>query len=197
MALWNQNARIVLQARYLKRDSEGKLLETEDGLLARVAEAVAKAEPALEQQKMAERFYKLLDSLVFLPNSPTLMNAGRELGQLSGCLAGDSIVRCCSGDATIKELEEKYRDKPDERFEVYSVSGFNELTIGKAFFPRMTQKNANVFKVTFDDGSSIKATADHLMMHRNGKYSTVADLQVGYSVMPFNYDYNNGYLIVS
>jgi len=85
MAPWNQNARTVLQARYLKRDSEGKLLETEDGLLARVAEAIAKAEPALEQQKMTERFYKLLDSLVFLPNSPTLMNAGRDLGQLSGC----------------------------------------------------------------------------------------------------------------
>jgi ribonucleoside-diphosphate reductase alpha chain len=87
MALWNQNARTVLQARYLKRDSEGKLLETEDGLLYRVAEAIAKAEPEIEQSKMTERFYKLLDSLVFLPNSPTLMNAGRDLGQLSGCFA--------------------------------------------------------------------------------------------------------------
>lgn len=87
MAQWHNNARVVLKERYLKRSSDGALLETEDGMLHRVAEAIAKAEPELEQPKMTERFYKLLDSLVFLPNSPTLMNAGRELGQLSGCFA--------------------------------------------------------------------------------------------------------------
>lgn len=87
MANWDKNARIVLKERYLKRSSDGALLETEDGMLHRVAEAVAKAEPETEQQKMTERYFKLLDSLVFLPNSPTLMNAGRDLGQLSGCFA--------------------------------------------------------------------------------------------------------------
>jgi len=85
MAEWSKNALVVLKERYLKRSSDGQLLETNDGLLYRVAEAIAKAEPELEQQKMTERFYKLLDSLVFLPNSPTLMNAGRDLGQLSAC----------------------------------------------------------------------------------------------------------------
>jgi ribonucleoside-diphosphate reductase alpha chain len=87
MANWSKNADIVLKERYLKRSSDGQLLETNDGMLHRVAEAIAKAEPETEQAKMTERYFKLLDSLVFLPNSPTLMNAGRDLGQLSGCFA--------------------------------------------------------------------------------------------------------------
>jgi ribonucleoside-diphosphate reductase alpha chain len=85
----SENALRVLQARYLRRDAEGKVNETPDQLFARVARAIAHAELLLGDREQAalweERFYSLLTSLDFLPNSPTLMNAGTPLGQLSAC----------------------------------------------------------------------------------------------------------------
>lgn len=85
----SENAQRVLQARYLRRDGEGALCETPEQLFARVARAVAHAELLLGNREQAalweERFYRLLSSLDFLPNSPTLMNAGTPLGQLSAC----------------------------------------------------------------------------------------------------------------
>lgn len=85
----SENAIRVLEARYLRRDSGGKLCETPSELFARVARAVAHAELLLGNAELArrweERFYNLLVRLDFLPNSPTLMNAGTPLGQLSAC----------------------------------------------------------------------------------------------------------------
>jgi len=83
------NAREVLERRYLARDAGGRVVESASDLWRRVAQAVAAAEMALgsdaEAQAMAERFEELLRSRLFLPNSPTLMNAGRSIGQLSAC----------------------------------------------------------------------------------------------------------------
>jgi ribonucleoside-diphosphate reductase alpha chain len=83
------NARVVLDARYLRRDEQGHIIETPDELFTRVATAVASAEPLFEksagESTWREKFYDLLSSLEFLPNSPTLMNAGTPLGQLSAC----------------------------------------------------------------------------------------------------------------
>jgi ribonucleoside-diphosphate reductase alpha chain len=85
----SENAHRVLEARYLRRDAQGKVCETPDQLFARVARAIAHAELLLGNREQSalweERFYKLLTSLYFLPNSPTLMNAGTPLGQLSAC----------------------------------------------------------------------------------------------------------------
>lgn len=85
----SENAHRVLEARYLRRDAQGKLNETPDQLVARVASAIACAELLLGNREQAalweERFHALLTSLDFLPNSPTLMNAGTPLGQLSAC----------------------------------------------------------------------------------------------------------------
>jgi ribonucleoside-diphosphate reductase alpha chain len=85
----SENALRVLEARYLRRDAQGKLSETPDQLFARVASAIAYAELLLGNREQAalweERFHALLTSLDFLPNSPTLMNAGTPLGQLSAC----------------------------------------------------------------------------------------------------------------
>jgi ribonucleoside-diphosphate reductase alpha chain len=85
----SENARRVLEARYLRRDAQGQLSETPDQLFARVARAIAHAELLLGNREQAalweERFHTLLTSLDFLPNSPTLMNAGTPLGQLSAC----------------------------------------------------------------------------------------------------------------
>jgi ribonucleoside-diphosphate reductase alpha chain len=94
-----ENARVVLEKRYLKRDDEGQPLETPEDLFHRVAENIAQAEGKFgageeEIRQTAELYYNLMASLVFMPNSPTLMNAGRELQQLSACFVlpvGDSM----------------------------------------------------------------------------------------------------------
>jgi len=83
------NALRVLDARYLRCDAERKVIESPDELFHRVARAVAQAElllgTASEADRWQEIFLSVLSSLDFLPNSPTLMNAGTPLGQLSAC----------------------------------------------------------------------------------------------------------------
>jgi ribonucleoside-diphosphate reductase alpha chain len=76
----------ILEKRYLKRDAQsGGIVETPLELLSRVAAAVSSAERPDLQGLWRERFFQLLCSLRFLPNSPTLMNAGKANGQLSAC----------------------------------------------------------------------------------------------------------------
>ena len=85
----SKNALQVLEARYLRRDKHGRIIESPAQLFERVARAISEAEllygPASEARHWEERFYTMMASLDFLPNSPTLMNAGTELGQLSAC----------------------------------------------------------------------------------------------------------------
>ncbi|MDI6873378.1 vitamin B12-dependent ribonucleotide reductase [Candidatus Solincola sp.] len=83
------NAVNVLKKRYLLKDERGQVVETPDQMFRRVARAVAQAErlydPGADVSAWEEEFYRLMVSLEFLPNSPTLMNAGTEVGQLSAC----------------------------------------------------------------------------------------------------------------
>ncbi len=83
------NALVVLERRYLKKDRRGRPVETPQDLFKRVARTIADADrkfdPKAEIKKAEQEFYTLLSELVFLPNSPTLMNAGRRLGQLAAC----------------------------------------------------------------------------------------------------------------
>ena len=84
------NAITVLQHRYLMRDDDGQVVETPAELFRRVAKAVAEPEvnwatTPQERQRLEHEFYQLMATRRFLPNSPTLMNAGRRLGMLSAC----------------------------------------------------------------------------------------------------------------
>ncbi|MBP6963194.1 MAG: vitamin B12-dependent ribonucleotide reductase [Armatimonadetes bacterium] len=85
-----QNALTVLEKRYLQKDERGNCVETPEGMFHRVACAIAEAERGYgrsdsEVKEVEEQFYRMMSGLEFLPNSPTLMNAGRELGQLAAC----------------------------------------------------------------------------------------------------------------
>lgn len=85
----SENARTVLERRYLIKDDNGKPLEKVEDLFRRVAKTIAQSDLIHDKnadvKKTENTFYKMMTGLEFLPNSPTLMNAGRPLGQLSAC----------------------------------------------------------------------------------------------------------------
>ena len=87
-----ENSLKVLESRYLRKDENGKIIETPQELFRRVASNIAAAEkiydPNISDEdlmKVEEKFYRLIASLEFLPNSPTIMNAGTSMQQLSAC----------------------------------------------------------------------------------------------------------------
>ncbi len=86
----SENALKVLERRYLSKDEQGKIVETPEEMFRRVACAIARADESYGStpekiQELSDAFYQSMTSLEFLPNSPCLMNAGKELGQLSAC----------------------------------------------------------------------------------------------------------------
>ncbi|MCK4739308.1 MAG: vitamin B12-dependent ribonucleotide reductase [Deltaproteobacteria bacterium] len=85
----SENARNVLERRYLKKDKDGNPIEAPEDMLRRVSKNIAEAEKNYNKNAdltaIAEEFYEMMASLEFLPNSPTLMNAGRGLQQLAAC----------------------------------------------------------------------------------------------------------------
>ncbi len=86
----SENALVVLRSRYLQKDSEGNIVETPDQLIERVAKAIASADKNYnaddkQVEKTTDEFIEIMSELKFLPNTPTLVNAGRPLGQLSAC----------------------------------------------------------------------------------------------------------------
>ncbi|MDP9750861.1 ribonucleoside-diphosphate reductase alpha chain [Thermoanaerobacter pentosaceus] len=93
-----ENARKVLERRYLAKDENGKPIETVEEMFERVARTIAEVDLIYDKnadvEAVKKRFYDMMGDLDFLPNSPTLMNAGRPLGQLSACFVlpvGDSM----------------------------------------------------------------------------------------------------------
>ena len=85
----SKNALTVLERRYLMKNGEGVVIETVEELFRRVAGAIAASDRRYDEnadcEALADSFYRMMTNLEFLPNSPTLMNAGRPLGQLSAC----------------------------------------------------------------------------------------------------------------
>lgn len=87
---FSPNALIVLKKRYLKKNERGQVIETPEELLKRVAFAIASVEKYYSDNQdfisdLEKNFFNMMANLEFMPNSPTLMNAGKELGQLSAC----------------------------------------------------------------------------------------------------------------
>ncbi len=86
----SENALKVLERRYLKKDEAGHIIETPEEMFRRVASAIAGADKLYgksdkEIKELEDSFYNIMLALEFVPNSPCLMNAGKELGQLSAC----------------------------------------------------------------------------------------------------------------
>ncbi|MFH1662486.1 MAG: adenosylcobalamin-dependent ribonucleoside-diphosphate reductase [Chloroflexota bacterium] len=106
-----ENSLFILKQRYLRRNKKGEVTETPDEMFHRVAQVVAGAElfysPGADIGAWENKFYKLMANLEFLPNSPTLLNAGREQGQLSACFilpvndSPESISDAINNAATI------------------------------------------------------------------------------------------------
>jgi ribonucleoside-diphosphate reductase alpha chain len=86
----SENARVVLEKRYLAKDEKGEVIETPEEMFQRISKFIASADRIYgkgddEVNRTATDFYEMMTRLEFLPNSPTLMNAGRSLGQLAAC----------------------------------------------------------------------------------------------------------------
>lgn len=84
-----ENALKVLEKRYQGKDADGKVIESVEEMFRRVSDTIAKADTNFDNsadvKKLSDDFFEMMTSLRFMPNSPTLMNAGRQLGQLSAC----------------------------------------------------------------------------------------------------------------
>ncbi|AGB18067.1 vitamin B12-dependent ribonucleotide reductase [Thermoanaerobacterium thermosaccharolyticum] len=93
-----ENSKKVLERRYLAKDENGRVVETVEELFERVAKSISEIDKKYDSnaniEELKNKFYDMMTNLDFLPNSPTLMNAGRPLGQLSACFVlpvGDSM----------------------------------------------------------------------------------------------------------
>ena len=109
------------------------------------------------------------------------------------CVGPDTIIPLPNGSRpTIKELSEQYKDKPQERFYVFSYDHETDsIKLGNAYHPRLKGMREG-FKVTFDNGQYIIGSIKHPFLMRDGTYKKIFDLKVGDSVMPF-YQSNYGY----
>ena len=102
-------AKLVLEKRYLKKNEKGEVIETPFEMFERVARVISNVDRIYSKdvdiEKIYENFLDVMVNLEFIPNSPTLMNAGRELGQLSACFLGDQEIITPEGYKKIKDIE--------------------------------------------------------------------------------------------
>ncbi|MBM3246883.1 MAG: hypothetical protein FJZ13_06150, partial [Candidatus Omnitrophica bacterium] len=106
----SENALKVLERRYLSKDEKGKVIETPEEMFRRVAGAIAVADKLYgksekEISALEEAFFRMMAELEFMPNSPALMNAGKELGQLSACFSPDQKIIAEEGPKLISEIK--------------------------------------------------------------------------------------------
>lgn len=106
----------------------------------------------------------------------------RDSAQIAGtnpCITGDTLIAVADGRNAVP-----IKDLVGTVYPVYTIKG-GKVVIGKSIKTWKTRENAEIYKLTLDDGSVLRATPDHLIMLRNGKYKALKDLEVGDSLMPF------------
>ena len=81
----SDNARFIIEKRYLRKGDDGEPIEDPEGLFRRVSNAIALGEPEAKQAEYEQKYYEKMSTLKFLPNSPTIVNAGTGRGCLSAC----------------------------------------------------------------------------------------------------------------
>jgi hypothetical protein len=103
------------------------------------------------------------------------------------CVGPDTIIPLPDGSRpTIAELAEKYKDRPQERFYVFSYDHKTDsVKLGKAYHPRKKKGKRIGYKVTFDNGQYVVGSLKHPFMMRDGSYKMIYELRVGDSIMPF------------
>lgn len=122
--------------------------------------------------------------------------ARTELFRDYDCVGPDTIIPLPDGTSpTIAELTEKYKDKPQERFYVFSYDHETDsIKLGKAYHPRKKKGKRQGYKVTFDNGKYVVGSLKHPFIMRDGNKKRLFELRVGDSVMPFyQKDYNTRY----
>jgi len=195
----SENCLKVLEKRYLMKDKDGKIIETSEGMFRRVSRYIAKADKLYgasnpEIKETENKFYESMSNFEFMPNSPTLMNAGRDLGQLSACFVlpiGDSmesifdaikntamIHKCLTADTFVKTNDGIKRLK--------DIKKNTKIQTDEGCFPVKEIYNNGkqiVFEVTTNRGYAIKGTAEHklLAVAENGEYiwREIGDLKSG------------------
>jgi len=150
----SDNGTRVLEKRYLKKDDKGNVIESPEDMFRRVAWAVAAAELIYNDKADAklweDEFYRLMTSLEFLPNSPTLLNAGRELGQLSACFVlpvDDSVESIFN---TVKQTAIIHKSGGGTGFSFSRVRPADDQVGGRAGIARGTADLINVFSAAAD-----------------------------------------------
>ena len=101
------NAIRVMEKRYLQKDEKGHVIETPKECFLRVAKAVSQIDKryGIDSNKSFNEFFEVMSNLLFLPNSPTLMNAGTRLGQLAACFTGEQSIITSNGMKPIRDIK--------------------------------------------------------------------------------------------
>jgi ribonucleoside-diphosphate reductase alpha chain len=150
----SENAIRVLEKRYLKKDDKGNITETPEDMFRRVAGTVAAAELIYDDKADVTpwegEFYRLMTSLEFLPNSPTLLNAGREPGQLSACFVlpvDDSVESIFNA---VKQTAIIHKSGGGTGFSFSRVRPADDQVGGQTGIARGTADLINVFSAAAD-----------------------------------------------
>lgn len=181
------NAIAVLERRYLKKNEKSEVMETPEDMFRRVAHNIAQADllynPQADTKKTEREFYRLMRNLEFMPNSPTLMNAGRELQQLSACFvlpiddSIESIFEVVKHAALIHKclVPETLVMTDKGLLRLGEVDqGCKILTDEGVFTAESLHDNGEqpVFRVTTNRGYRITGTGEHrlLVVDEEGQY---------------------------